>query len=153
MEKELERKCKHIKDLPKIPTKEELPAYREGVIKMKIPEFELYDNGDHVELGGFKVFFDDNDGFFFEWHIADCDKKKFAFSALCNKPELEFERLELGWLIGNIYSLNKIHDLESVGVPYNEYMFNERARLDNWYAERETPWYQWAVASPGQMIF
>lgn len=66
---------------------------------------------------------------------------------------MEFERLELGWLIGNIYSLNKIHDLESVGVPYNEYMFNERARLDNWYAERETPWYQWAVASPGQMIF
>ena len=80
MEKELERKCKHIKDLPKIPTKEELPAYREGVIKMKIPEFELYDNGDHVELGGFKVFFDDNDGFFFEWHIADCDKKKLTLS-------------------------------------------------------------------------
>ena len=65
-------------------------------------------------------------------------------------PELESERLELGWLISNIYGLNKIHHLESFGVPCNEYMFKERARLDHWYTKCVTRWYKWAVASPGK---
>ena len=148
MNNESEFSCKHIAQLPKIPDRDDLPAYRKCLRKMKPPEFELHDNGGHAELGSFKVVFDSE--FVFEWRLFNGNNKRFNFNDLCMDPDLEFERLELGWLIGNIYSLNKIHHLESLDVPCNESMFKERSRLDNWYTKCETRWYKWALATSGK---
>ena len=56
------------------------------------------------------------------------------------------ERLEVGWLIGNIYSLNKMNDLEKMGGPAGEAWLKEYSRLANWYEKKEKIWYEWAVA-------
>ena len=65
---------------------------------------------------------------------------------MCERADHETDRFKLGWLIGNIYTLNKLHDLEKLGVPNNERTLSEYARLTNWYEKHEKIWYQWAVA-------
>ena len=65
---------------------------------------------------------------------------------MCERADLEKDRLELGWLIGNIFSLNKIHDLDRLGAPGGERGLEEYARLTNWYEKKEKIWYQWAFA-------
>jgi hypothetical protein len=146
MRENSEFNCKHIALLPTIPSRDELTEHRTIVGKMKIPKFQANDNGGHAELGRFGV---DLDGdFYFEWNLAGKDENRYGFSDLCERPDLEMQRLELGWLIGNIYRLNKLHDLERLGVPGDEASLKEHARLSDWYDKREMMWYRWAVASP-----
>ena len=73
-------------------------------------------------------------------------KKRQSLADLCKLADLEMDRLELGWLIGNIFSLNKMHDLARLGVPRGESGLEEYARLTNWYEKKENSWYQWAIA-------
>jgi hypothetical protein len=150
VKKNSERKCKHIAQLPPIPTTAEISAHRKNLGKIKLPTFKANDFGGHEELGQFVVVHDGD--FYFEWHLAGKENKRYKFDELCDQPDLELERLELGWLIGNIYSLNEIHDLENLGVPHDEYTLKEYARLTNWYGKRETMWYRWAVSAPRHML-
>jgi len=146
METSEEAVCTHIAQLPAIPTQAELEIHRKSRKKIKVPNFKANDFGGHAALGQFFVKLEGD--LYFEWNIVGMETKRYPFADLCERSDLEMERLELGWLIGNIYRLNKIHDLERRGVPYDEATQNERARVSNWYEKREAMWYRWGMAAP-----
>lgn len=136
--------CQHIQLLPERPNAEELADIKKSVKKKKRPAVNVGDHGGHAELGFFTVYFDDD--IHIEWNLIGSDKKKHKYKDLCERADHETDRFKLGWLIGNIYTLNKLHDLEKLGVPNNERTLSEYARLTNWYEKHEKIWYQWAVA-------
>ncbi len=134
----------HISLLPKKPDGEELISVKRQPKQIKPPRVEDGDNGGHAELGFFTVQFED--GFLIEWTLKNKQMKRQSLKDLCKRTDLEMDRLELGWLIGNIFSLNKIHDLERLGAPRGESGLEEYARLTNWYGKKEKIWYQWAIS-------
>jgi len=137
-------KCAHISLLPKMPDGEELISVKPQSKQIKPPLVEDGDNGGHAELGWFKVAFEGE--FFIEWNLKNKKKKKQSLKDLCESADLEMDRLELGWLIGNIFSLNEIHHLEKLGPAGYEQDLKEIARIGNWYEKKEKAWYQWAFA-------
>ena len=141
--------CKHIAQLPPMPSTADLPAKRKGSRKAKAPPFGPDHCGGHEDLGQFKVELDSE--YYFEWNLAGSTKKRHSFTDLCNKPELEGERLELGWLIGNIYSLNDLHYCANFS-PAGDASLNEFNRVTNWYEKKKRSWYRWAVAAPGHTL-
>lgn len=136
--------CEHVDQLPRMPDASELPAMRKGLRKIKPPSINAGDEGGHAQLGWFSVEF--REDFYLEWHLPGKTAKRYKFSDLDQRPDLEFERLELGWLIGNIYTLNRIHDVERLGAPSGESGLREYARITNWYDKRSQAWYRWAIS-------
>jgi len=136
--------CKHIQKLPMMPSPLEMVEIRNSIKKKKSPSINDGDNGGHDELGFFAIHFEDEP--VIEWNLKRTDSRRFKFSDLCERADHEMQRLEVGWLIGNIYSLNKMHDLERIGVPAGEAGLNEYARISNWYEKKEKIWYEWAIA-------
>jgi len=138
------KKSRFITQLPRMPEEQELVEIKKHVKKKKRPSIRDGDSGGHEELGFFTVHIDDEP--LIEWNIKNGISKKLSYNELCVRAEYEMERLEIGWLIGNIYSLNKLFDLEKLGVPAGEAALQEYARISNWYGEKEKIWYEWAVA-------
>ena len=127
-----------------IPSAEDMIEIRKSVKKKKRPSINDGDHGGHNGLGFFTIHFEDEP--VIEWNLQNTDAKRFKYSDLCVRADHEMHRLEIGWLIGNIYSLNKMHDLERIGVPAGEAALKEYARISNWYEKKEKIWYEWAVA-------
>jgi hypothetical protein len=139
-------KSRFISQLPRIPKEQELVEMKKRVKKKKRPSIKDGDSGGHEELGFFTVYIDDET--LIEWNIKNGIPKKLSYDELCVRAEYEMERLEIGWLIGNICSLNKLCDQEKLGVPAGEAALQEYARISNWYEKKEKTWYEWAVAKP-----
>jgi len=142
-------RCQHIEQLPSLPNENELAAYRKGARRVSAPEIHVGDSGGHPDLGYFKVI--DSEEMVVEWNLAKKRRKSAAFLELCNDESFQLKRLELGWLIANIYTLNMIHDLEALGPPAGESWMEEYGRLANWYSKRSNAWRRWAVAAPGKI--
>lgn len=137
-------KCQHIALLPRVPTLEDLIQRDPAAKKIVPPKVADGDHFDHPQLGGFSISYDTE--FHIEWFIRKRKRKIRSLVELSERADLESERLEVGWLVGNLFSLCRIHDLERFGVPRGEQGLREYARLANWYNKKEAMWYQWAVA-------
>ena len=133
-----------IRQLPKVPDAQQLAEIKKKIKEKKRPSIKDGDHGGHEDLGFFTVLVQNEPQI--EWNINRGLSKKLSFKDLCERSEYELERLEVGWLIGNIYSLNKLADLERIGVPAGESALKEYARISNWYEEKEKIWYEWALA-------
>ena len=135
---------KYIQQLPAMPQPEELAQSKRKSMRKKRPVINNGDHGGHEDLGFFTVHIDEEP--FIEWSLKGGDTKKFSYLELSENQNLEFERLEVGWLIGNIYSLNKMIHIQGMGGPAGESWLKEYARVSNWYEKNEKNWYEWAVA-------
>lgn len=128
-----------INNLPVKPTPEELSTKRKGVRKFKLPTFTNGEYASHPQIGSYKVFF--NDIPYFEWQVVGEENKRASFNDLCTKDERKLDRLNLGWLIADLYSFQKNIDIQHIADPY------ETMRLLSWYAKIENPWRRWAQSS------
>ena len=140
-----EQNCNLINGLPKKPSPEELNVKRKGLRKMKLPFFTTSEYGSHPQIGSYKVYLDEE--VYFEWQVVGKETKRASFNELCNRSDLEFDRLDLGWLIADLYSLQRDIEIQNISGP------NETMSVISWYAKREDPWRRWALVPASHMIF
>ena len=143
------KQCNHINLLPSVPSENDLPMLRKGLRKMKLPEICNGFNGCNDRLGKFTAVVEDDssNGIVFEWNMFGSDKKTALFDDLCRKPELESDRLELGWLIMNMHALDRMHEVDQIADP------NAIMQTIKWFSSREAQWHRWALVPAGHMIF
>lgn len=138
------KKTKHMSKISSIPSAEALVEIRKTIKKKRRPSVRDGEHGGHEELGFFSIRVENEP--YIIWNLKAGEEKKVSYKNLCELVEYELARLEVGWLIGNIYTLNKLIDLERLGVPAGESALKEFARISNWYENKEKTWYEWAVA-------
>jgi hypothetical protein len=70
----------------------------------------------------------------------------FTFDDLSLNPDLEAQRLEVGWLIANLWMIEGRKVRDAIPGP------NEAMRESSWYFEAEDRWRHWSQVSAGHMI-
>jgi hypothetical protein len=84
---------------------------------------------------------------YLEWQMHGGAWKRFEFDDLSRNPNLAAERLEVGWLIANIFLFEGRRVRESIPGP------NEAMRESARFFEEEGRWRHWAQVRAGHMVF
>ena len=132
------------------PTPAELPGLRKGLKKRALPK--AFDGlwASQPGIGGF-VFEQDGDDLRAEWVAGASEKeqprKKEMFLELCHSPDKEQERLELGWLIADLFTHHAQEVLHSIPGP------NEAMREASPFWKMADNWKHWALVPAGHMKF
>ena len=132
------------------PTPSELVGLRKGLKKRAVPK--AFDSlwASQPGIGGF-VFEQDGADLRAEWVVGVSEKeqprKNAMFHELCNAPDRELERLELGWLIADLFAFHAQEVLNSIGGP------NEAMREAAPFWKMADNWKHWALVPAGHMKF
>ena len=128
-----------------LPTKEQLPALRKGLRKREAPTVRAGMHGSFCTVGSFSVTPMD-DTFVIEWSRNGHDSKSAEFRALSTDPTLELDRLELGWLISNMFDLEVQRIMDSIGHPIDAFNAAAESR------KKADVWRHWAKVKAGYMV-
>lgn len=137
--------CSHISQLKPKPSAEDLARLRKGLRKRKVPTFEL-DRGEHSRVGRF-VLTDRNGETSIEWSLPGGDTRVVSLSNLNLKSAHELDRLEVGWLIADMYQLDCMHQCVDLADP------RETMKTMAWFGRREDEYRHWALVPAGHMKF
>jgi hypothetical protein len=132
--------------LPPLPRKEALKVVRKKARKRKIPIVEVGSSGRLPGVGEFRIV-ENGDVVCLEWRMADGEPKRLAFDALSRDPELAEQRLEVGWLIANLWMIEGRRVRDAIPGP------NEAMRESARYFDAEETWRHWAQVDAAHMIF
>jgi hypothetical protein len=130
------------------PTAEELPGLRKGLRKRAVPH--VFDGmwSSQPGIGGV-IFNRDGSTYRVEWVAGASEKvqprKKAMFDELCKRPEMELERLEIGYLLHDLCAHQASEVMNSMGGP-NEAM---SATAPIWKAADD--WKHWGLVPAGHM--
>ncbi len=140
------KNCPRIAQLSEKPRQEEIAKLRKGLRKSKLPEY-MRDGfyGNHAALGRFKVFHNGS-GLELTWCIAGGEEKSASLDRLCQSPEKEADRLEVGWLILNMFELDQRNEREHIASP------KEIMRVISRYSRHIDSWRNWALVPAGHFI-
>jgi hypothetical protein len=127
-----------------VPTIDQLPALRKGLRKRKAPLVRAGMRGSFESLGSFSVT-KAADSFLMEWQIKGSTSKSLSFKDLCTDPELELDRLELGWLIAAMFDFEAQRIMDSIGHPIEAFNAASEPR------KAADDWRHWAKVKAGQM--
>ena len=130
--------------MKKFPEKDELPALRKGLRRRKLPAIRSGMGGSCAFLGSFSIT-GKEDSFICEWTKTGGQKKSANFKDLCTRPDMELDRLELGWLMAELYDLQAQRIMSQVGHPL------EAFRVASAPLKAEDDWRHWAIVKPGHM--
>jgi hypothetical protein len=136
----------HTYDLPSPPSEEALAAWRQKARKKKVPTLDIGARGCMPGIGEFKI--TEADGVsYLEWEMVGNVPKRFSFVDLGRDPDLAADRLEVGWLIANLWMLEGRRVRDSIPGP------NEAMRESERYLNAEDRWRHWARVPAGHMLF
>lgn len=127
-----------------VPTIDQLSALRKGLRKRKAPVVRAGMRGSFESLGSFSVT-KAADSFLMEWKIKGGSSKSSSFKDLCTDPELELDRLELGWLIAAMFDFEAQRIMDSIGHPIEAFNAASEPR------KAADDWRHWAKVKAGQM--
>jgi hypothetical protein len=131
-------------ELPPLPTAETLVIKRNKARKRKVPKVDVGSAGHLPGVGQFKIIEVDG-AVCLEWQMADSETKRFTFDDLSQNPDLEAQRLEVGWLIANLWMIEGRKVRDAIPGP------NEAMRESSRYFEAEDRWRHWSQVSAGHM--
>lgn len=127
-----------------LPDKDQLPVLRKGLRKRKLPVLRSGMRGAFDSLGSFSVT-KETDDFVIEWQLKGNTSKSSSFNDLCVDPELELERLELGWLIAAMFDFEAQRIMDSIGHPIEAFNASSEHR------KTAEDWRHWAKVKAGHM--
>ncbi|MBP0447316.1 hypothetical protein J8J14_21325 [Roseomonas sp. SSH11] len=133
-------------ELPPLPKTEDLEAVRRKARKRKVPQLQVDAYGRLPGVGDFKII-DVSGTAHLEWQMQDGACKRFSFDELSRNPGLAGERLEVGWLVANLWLLQGRRVRDSIPGP------NEAMRESARFFDAEDRWRHWAQVPAGHMIF
>jgi hypothetical protein len=132
--------------LPPLLGEEALTVMRKNARKRKVPNIEVGSSGRLPGVGEFRIV--ENGGVVcLEWQMADGEPKRLAFDALSRDPDLAEQRLEVGWLIANLWMVKGRRVRDAIPGP------NEAMRESARYFDAEERWRYWAQVAAGHMVF
>lgn len=132
------------------PTAEELTGLRKGLRKRLIPR--VFDGmwSSQPGIGGV-IFHRDGKTYRVEWVVGASEKdqprKKAMFDDLCIRPEMELERLEIGYLLAELCEDHAAKVIESIGGPIEA--MGEAAPI----FKTADDWRHWGLVPAGHMKF
>jgi hypothetical protein len=133
-------------ELPPLPGEEALKSMRKKARKRKIPNPKVGSSGRLPGVGEFRIV--ENDGVVcLQWQMADSEPKRFSFDALSRDPDRAEQRLEVGWLIANLWMVEGHRIRDAIPGP------NEAMRESAPYFDSEERWRHWAQVAAGHMLF
>jgi hypothetical protein len=132
--------------LPPVPDADALDAWRQKARKRKAPTLDLGAHGGLPGLGEFKILEVDG-AHHLEWRMAGGPPKCFAFDLLGRDPSLSAERLEVGWLVANLWHVQGRRVRDAIPGP------NEAMRESARFFDAEERWRHWAQVPVGHMLF
>lgn len=132
--------------LPPLPKAEHLEAMGRKARKKKVPHLPADLHGQLPGIGEFKIV-DAGGTIHLEWQIQDGPRKRFGFDELSRDVGLASERLEVGWLIADLWLAHGHRIRNSIPSP------NEAMRESARFFDAEDRWRHWAQVPAGHMIF
>jgi hypothetical protein len=132
-----------------LPNEDELVMQRKGLRKQKPPK--IFDGmwASEPGIGGVK-FSASSDDFKVEWVSFDAgvksELKEAMWKSLCVDTKLARQRLEIGFVLFELFELQARKVMESVGHPITA--FNEAKP----YRAEAKRWKHWGVVLPGYML-
>jgi hypothetical protein len=114
--------------------------------RRKVPQLQVDAHGRLPGVGEFKII-DVSGTVHLEWQMQDGAWKRFSFDELSRNPGLASERLEVGWLVANLWLLQGRRVRDSIPGP------NEAMRESARFFDAEDRWRHWAQVPAGHMIF
>lgn len=133
----------------KLPTDEELQALRKGLRKRKLPQ--IFDGMWLSEpgIGGIKLTASGSD-YLVEWvsfeNEIKSELKNAMWSHLCTSPELEKQRLEIGFVVSAALEAQADKAFDAIGHPMTAF---EETKP---YRDAAKEWRHWALVKPGHML-
>ena len=146
------------KELPALPSREELPTIRKGLRKKSLPDLALLPDEHEYENVGFFRKQTVKNQLRFHWKAYRSDDKEYFFGELCRDPQRELDRLEFGWMIANFAALDGGRYLSQLRpISYEDNHQNQFNRQYNQQAKHflsiVAVWRHWAVVPAGHMKF
>lgn len=126
------------------PSPDQLQALRKGLRRRKVPTIRQGMRGSFDDLGAF-VARQDEGGLMVEWMFKGSQKKAALFAELCSEPAREIDRLELGWLIANMFDAEAQRIMDAIGHPMEAIRESAEPR------KLADDWRHWAIVKPGHM--
>lgn len=133
-------------ELPPLPLLPQLEAMRRKARKKKVPQLPLGTHGRLPEVGEFRIT-DVSGVVHLEWQLSGTAWRSYSFGELSRDPDLAGERLEVGWLVANLWLLEGHRVRASIPGP------NEAMRESARFFDAEDRWRHWAQVSAGHMLF
>lgn len=133
----------------KIPSQAELEVLRKGKRKRKVPK--IFDGmwASEPGVGGVKFTLNDLD-YLVEWVTSDngiiSPQKTASWKSLCQDPDHEMYRLEIGLTLSELFGINARRIMDSIGHPMTA-IYEAKPYL----AEAEN-WKHWAIVKSGHML-
>ena len=127
------------------PDADELPRLRKGLRKRKPPAIHDGLKVGYPGIGGFVVRKIDTD-FEIEWAPCDGERKSKRFKLLCTESSEELNRLELGWLAGDIFERHANDIAASIGHPMEAIRESASTRALG------VSWRHWGLVPAGHIL-
>lgn len=124
-----------------LPDIEELVILRKKYLKRKMPSLATNQHADNTKLGWFKTASSEA-GLTIDWQTLNGQEHCEIFHELENQLNLAPLRLELGWLIANLWRVEGFRLLWSIPDP------NIGMKESSRYFTEEARWRAWAVREP-----
>lgn len=133
-------------EIPPLPEPADLDVMRRKARKRKVPQLQVDAHGRLPGVGEFKII-EVSGTIHLEWQVGGGAWKRFSFDELSKNPDLAGERLEVGWLIANLWLLQGRAVRNAIPGP------NEAMRESARFFDAEDRWRHWAQVHAGHMIF
>jgi hypothetical protein len=132
----------------KLPSDLDLKLLRKGLRKKLPPQIKDGDHGYLPKLGEFKVL-SKNSELYLEWRLLDQSNREVKIAKwldLCKEINFEHERLEIGYMLHEMYS-NKAKEIrDSIGHPMLAIQYADP------YEELANRWKHWGIVQAGFML-
>ena len=129
-----------------LPNKDELAQIRKKLKARKLPSIHGGMSGQLANVGKCMIT-KSNQDFSITWQRTEENEKTYLFSELCKFVDLEFERLDFGYLIADIINEEGNKYLHSIPGP------NEAMRYAAPYFKLSDNWRHWAQVSVDRIKF
>lgn len=124
-----------------LPDKEEIIVLRKKHLKRKLPSLAPNQHADNNKIGWFRTENLDT-GLSIDWQTLNGHERSALFHELESQMNLASLRLELGWLIANLWRVEGFRLLWSIPDP------NMGMKESSRYFAEEARWRAWAVRAP-----
>ena len=121
-----------------VPTTVEVSNLRNTTRRMKPPALNAGSHWSNTKVGAYSVY-QGPEGLVVTWNALGLPERTAVFDRLSNDPELNDQRLELGWMIANMLRVETIRVLQSIPGPV------EAMKEADFYRREEKRWRNWAL--------
>lgn len=116
-----------------VPSLSDAPGLLKSLRKLAPPEMWAGTDFANTRVGGFETCACDG-GVEITWWVGDGPRRVSRFEELADQEQITLERLELGWMVANIFRIEALRALRTIPDPAEamEAASSQRREEDRW---------------------